>query len=228
MSDSKRVVILGGHGKVALLAAPKLASAGAVVESVIRNPDQSAEVEAARGEPVVLDIEQTDVEELTKAFDGARAVVFAAGAGGGNPERTHRVDYEAAVRSMTAAERAGVHRFLLVSYAGADVGIEKVDPSSSFYPYAKAKHDADAHLRETGLDFTILGPGKLTLEPGTGKIRLADLDGTINGRQPRDDEGNTSRDNVAAVIAHVVTTDAAIRRTVTFYDGPTPITEAIR
>lgn len=228
MSDTQRVVILGGHGKVALLAAPKLATAGYVVDSVIRNPAQSAEIEAADGNPVVLDIEQAGVEELTKAFDGAQAVVFAAGAGGGNPERTHRVDYEAAVRSMTAAERAGVDRFVLVSYAGADVGIEKVDPNNSFYPYAKAKHDADAQLRETGLDFTILGPGKLTLEPGTGNIRLAALDGTIDGRQPRDDEGDTSRDNVASVIAHVVTTDAAIRRTVTFYDGPTPITEAIR
>ena len=228
MSDTKRVVILGGHGKVALLAAPKLASAGYVVDSVIRNPAQCADITAAEGNPVVLDIEQADVEELTKTFDGAQAVVFAAGAGGGNPERTHRVDYEAAVRSMTAAERAGVRRFVLVSYAGADVGIEKVDPNNSFYPYAKAKHDADAHLRETGLDFTILGPGKLTLEPETGKIQLADLDGTIDGRRPTDNEGNTSRANVAAVIAHVVTADVANRQTVTFYDGPTPIAEAIR
>lgn len=228
MSDAKRVVILGGHGKVALLTAPKLKSAGYSVDSVIRDSAQSAEVEAAGGNPVVLDIEQADDEDLTKVFDGAQAVVFAAGAGGGNPARTNRVDRDAAVRSMTAAKKAGIKRFVLVSYAGAGVDVDRVDPESSFFTYAKAKHDADAQLKETELEFTILGPGKLTLEPATGKIQLADADGTINGQQPGDDEGHTSRDNVATVITHVITANAGVRQTVNFYDGRTPISEAIQ
>ncbi|MEV1025641.1 SDR family oxidoreductase [Streptomyces sp. NPDC050264] len=228
MSDAKRVVILGGHGKVALLTAPRLTSAGCSVDSVIRDPAQSAEVEAAGGNPVVLDVEQAGVEELSKAFDGAQAVVFAAGAGGGSPTRTNNVDYEAAVRSMAAAKAAGIKRFVMVSYAGAGHDCEKLDPDDSFYAYAKAKHDADAHLRQTELDFTILGPGKLTLEPATGTIQLADPDGTIGGRQPGDDEAHTSRDNVAEVITHVITANAGIRQTVIFYDGRTPIPEAIR
>ncbi|MES0837559.1 NAD(P)H-binding protein [Nocardiopsis tropica] len=226
MSDAERVVVLGGHGKVALLTAPKLTSAGYSVDSVIRDPAQSADVEAAGGNPVVLDIERADVEALTEAFDGARAVVFAAGAGGGDPARTARVDHEAAVRAMRAAEKAGVRRFVIVSYAGAWVDVDRIDPDNPFYAYAKAKHDADAHLRGTELDFTILGPGNLTLEPATGKIRLADADGTIDGRQPGD-EGRTSRDNVAEVITHVITANAGIRQTVNFYDGPTPIPEAL-
>lgn len=227
MPDAQHVVILGGHGKVALLTAPKLTRAGFSVDAVIRDPAQSADVEAAGGKPLVLDIEEAGAERLAKAFAGALAVVFAAGAGGGNPARTHKVDYEAAIRSMTAAKRAGVQRYVLVSYASAAVDIDRVDPDSSFYPYAKAKHDADAHLRQTELDYTILGPGLLTLEAATGRIQLAEADGTIGGRPPGDD-GRTSRDNVAEVITHVLSTNAGLRQTVNFYDGQTPISEAIR
>lgn len=228
MSEAGHVVILGGHGKIALLTVPKLTSVGYSVDSVIRDPDHSGDVEAARGNPVVLDIEQAGVEDLRNAFSGAQAVVFAAGAGGGNPARTNAVDYEAAVRSMTAAEQAGIERFVIVSYARAGVDVDRIDPENSFYAYAKAKHDADAHLKETQLGFTILGPGILTLEPATGKIRVADVDGTLNGRQPSGDEARTSRDNVAAVITHVITANAGIRQTVNFYDGQTAISEAIQ
>lgn len=228
MADAGKVVILGGHGKIALLAAPKLKDAGYSVDSVIRNPDQRGDIEAAGGNPVVLDIESAEVGELTKAFSGAQAVVFSAGAGGGDPARTHAVDYEAAVRAMEAAEKAGVQRFVLVSYATAGVDVDNVDPSSSFYPYTKAKHDADAHLRETGLDFTILGPGMLTTDPASGRIQLVDSTGQVEGRELSDDEAVTSRENVAAAIAHVISANAARRQTVNFYDGDTPIAEALR
>src|SRR5699024_6295334 len=119
MADSNRVVIIGGHGKIALLAAGKLRTAGYTVDSVIRNPDQSADVRTAGGTPLVLAIESASVEALRSRFSGAAAIVFSAGAGGGNPERTRAVDYEAAARAITAAEQAGVKRFIMVSYAGA-------------------------------------------------------------------------------------------------------------
>lgn len=225
--EKGRVVILGGHGKIALLAAPKLKDAGYTVESVIRSPEQSSEIEAVGASAVVLDLESVDVETLTKAFSGAQAVVFSAGAGGGSPERTKTVDFEAATRTMDAAEQAGVKRFVMVSYVTAGVDVDGLDPDNSFYVYAKAKHDADAHLRKTGLDFTILGPGGLTLEPGSGKITLADEAGKVAGRAPEADEAVTSRENVAEVMTHVISSGAAIRQTVGFYDGDTPITEAI-
>ena len=225
--SEERVVILGGHGKIALLAAPKLSDAGYAVESVIRNPEQSGDIEAAGGTAVVLDIETAGVDELAQAFTGATAVVFSAGAGGGSPERTRAVDFEAAVRAMTAAEQAGVARFVIVSYSRASVDIENLDPENSFYPYAQAKHDADEHLRGTGLDYTILGPGILTLEPATGTIQLVDNDGRIDGRAPEGQESNTSRENVAAVITHVIAANAAVRQTVNFYDGDTAIADAL-
>lgn len=223
MSDSKRIVIIGGHGKVALLAAPKLSAAGYRVDSIIRNPDHAGSVRAAGGHPVELDIESADVDAMTDVFEGASAVVFSAGAGGGNPQRTRAVDYEAATRAMQAAEQAGVKRFVMVSYAGADKAVHQLDPTDSFYPYAKAKHDADAKLRESALDWTILGPALLTLEPATSKIQRADTAGT----DWSEDKQVTSRDNVAEVITHVISTGAATRQTVDFYDGDTPIAEAI-
>lgn len=224
MSDTNRIVILGGHGKVALLAIPKLAAAGYAVDAVIRNPDHGNELRAAGANPVVLDIEQASTADLVAAFDGASAIVFSAGAGGGSPERTHAVDYEAATRSMAAAEQAGVKRFLMVSYANAATDVERIDPSSSFYPYAKAKHDADAKLRESNLDYTILGPARLTLESASGAIQRTE---TAGDHWP-DDQRVTSRDNVAEVITYLIRTGAAVGETVNFYDGATPVAEAIQ
>lgn len=225
---SKRVVILGGHGKIALLAAPKFAAAGYTVDSAIRNPDHRADVESAGANPVELSIEEASVEDFADLFAGADAVVFSAGAGGGDPKRTHAVDYEAAARSIEAAEKSGVRRYVMVSYSRADVDIDSLDPDDGFYAYAKAKHDADARLRESSLDYTILGPGMLTLDAASKSLRLVDNQGRIDGRDPEGDERNTSRENVAEVIVHVIDQGAAVRDTVRFYDGETAITEAVR
>ncbi|MFD2756794.1 NAD(P)H-binding protein [Gulosibacter faecalis] len=228
MTSNDRIVILGGHGKVALLAAPRLVAAGFAVDSVIRNPDHAADVEAAGATPRVLDIESASVDEFAELFAGAKAVVFSAGAGGGSPERTHAVDFVAATRSMDAAAKAGVSRYVMVSYTRADADLDTVAESDSFFPYVRAKHDADEYLRASDLDFTILGPGTLTLDAATERVRLADASGEALEGTLADDEKVTSRDNVAAVIAHVVATGAASREKVNFYDGDTPIATAIR
>lgn len=224
MSDTPRVVILGGHGKIALLAAPKLTARGFAVDALIRNPEHAADVEDATANPVLLDIEKAGVDELAAAFDGARAVVFSAGAGGGNPLRTAAVDHEAAVRAMRAAEQAGVRRFVMVSYLRALVDVDGLDPSHSFYPYARAKHDADAALRDSALDYTILGPGSLTLQPASGAVTVAAEDGTVNGQVLED--SSTARENVAEAIALVLAEDLLIRQTANFVDGRTPMREA--
>ncbi|HET7267577.1 MAG TPA: NAD(P)H-binding protein [Oleiagrimonas sp.] len=227
MADNKRVVILGGHGKVGLLAAAKLNAAGHAVDSVIRDPGQADDVEQAGGRPVELDIQSASVDDLIGLFTGAEAIVFTAGAGGKGPaERTRAVDHDAAVRTMQAAERSGVQRYVMVSYAHALDQYRELGPEHSFYPYAKAKHDADAHLRETALDYTILGPGLLTLESATGKLQLADEHGKVDGDWP-DDKNVTSRENVAAVITHVIAAHAAVRQTVNFYDGDVAISDAL-
>ena len=222
----KKAVIIGAHGKIALLTAPRLVEAGYAVDGVIRNPDHATDVSATGANPVELSLEDAGVDDLAQAFTGADAVVFAAGAGGGNPARTDAVDHKGAVRAMDAAQQAGVDRFVLVSYARALVDVDTLNPEDSFFPYAKAKHDADEHLRSTNLDYTILGPGRLTLEPAAEKIVVADEKGAVEGLPA--EAAVTSRDNVAAVIAHVLTKDAGVRQTINFYDGDTAIADAIR
>lgn len=227
MAVENRVVIVGGHGKIALIAAEQLSRAGRSVESLIRNPAHRDDVTATGAQATVLDVEQADVVQLAETFSGAEAVVFSAGAGGGNPARTHAVDYEAAVRTMEAAAQAGVRRYIMVSYVRADTDVNTLDPENSFYPYAQAKHDADAHLRQTELDWTILGPGALTLEPGRGTVQILDAEGTIDGAPVPDEQNSVPREDVASAITHAITAGAAVRQTRRFVTGETPLEEAI-
>lgn len=226
MADKKKIVLVGGHGKIALLAAPKLVEAGYAVDSLIRNPDHRDDVAAAGANPVLLDVESADTDALADAFGSAEAIVFAAGAGGGNPARTKAVDQEAAIRTMDAAAQAGVSRYVIISYFRSAADIHSLDKDSSFYPYAEAKHRADEYLTDTELDYTILGPGGLTEEPASGRIIVADAEGAVDDDSH---EGvDTSRENVAEVIRHVLISGAGKRQRINFFDGDTPIDEAIR
>lgn len=217
-----RIIVFGGHGKVAMHLHRILTERGDTVTAVFRNPDHSEEVAVTGAAPLVGDIEQLDTAALAELITGHDAVVFTAGAGGGNPERTYAVDRDAAIRVIDAAGSAGVRRFVMVSYfgAGPDHGVPS---DNSFYPYAQAKAAADAHLRATDLDWTVLGPSRLTLEPATGTI-------AVGVRDDHADKAEVSRENVARVIAAALDPDSGattIRRTIEFNDGPTPIAEAL-
>ena len=215
-----RIVIIGGHGKVALLAAPLLVAAGHEVISVIRNPAQADDVAATGASPLVLSVEDATVEELTRALTGADAVVWSAGAGGkGGPQRTDAVDRAAAIRSMEAAAAAGVRRYVMVSFIGAYGDVAADHPLRA---YAVAKIAADRHLQSTDLDWTILGPGLLTQDEPTGSITVARLEPGASSADAR-----TSRGNVARVIAAVLAEPASIGRVIPFYDGDTPIARAV-
>lgn len=215
-----RVVVFGGHGKVAMLLHPLLVERGDEATAIVRNPNHAEEVLNAGARPLVADVEQLDVDAIAEEIRGFDAVVWSAGAGGGNPDRTYAVDRDAAIRSMDAAVRAGVPRYVMVSYFGADPE-HGVPSDNSFFPYAEAKAAADAHLRGTDLDWTVLGPSRLTLEPGSGRIEADE------GPRSRMDKGEVPRADVAAVIAEVLHRDDTIRRTIEFNTGGTPITEAL-
>lgn len=210
-----RVLVIGGHGKVAVLLAPLLVARGDEVTAVVRNPEHQADVAATGATPVVADVERLDVEGIAALLRGQSAVVWSAGAGGGSPTRTYAIDRDAAIRSMEAARVAGVARYVMVSYIGSrpDHGVPEGD---SFFAYAEAKAAADEHLRASRLDWTILGPGPLTLDEPTGLIEVAEPG-----------QGLVSRGDVAAVVAAVLADDSTIRRTIAFGNGGTPITQAI-
>ncbi|MFT7114923.1 MAG: hypothetical protein ACI9I0_000121 [Rhodoferax sp.] len=214
----KKIAIFGGHGKVAMKLARILMATGHQVTSVIRKPEQQAEVAGTGAQPVLLDLAAATTLEMAEALRGHDAVVWSAGAGGGAPEHTYAVDRDAAIRSMDAAVLAGASRFVMVSYMGAGPD-HRMPDGDGFYAYAEAKAAADAYLRGTGLAWTILGPGSLTDNPATGTIELSPIDIS---------EGNdTARDNVALVVTAVLDLPATAGRTIDFRDGATPLAEAL-
>jgi uncharacterized protein YbjT (DUF2867 family) len=211
-----KVLIIGGHGRVALQLERILVERGDTVDAVIRNPEHAGDVARAGANPVIADVETLDVDDLAEVIAGHDALVWSAGAGGGDPARTRAVDHDAAVRSMEAAERAGVRRYVMVSYFGSRTD-HRVPADSAFRHYADAKADADERLRASGLDYTILGPSTLSDGPGTGAI-------DASGESSRD----VDRADVAAVAAAALAEPATIGRTIRFNRGDTPIADALR
>ena len=208
------VVVAGGHGKVALRLLKLLAERGDRARGLVRNPDHAADLEAAGAEPVVCDLEQED--DVARFARGADAVVFAAGAGpGSGPARKQTMDLGGAVKLIEAARANGIARYVMVSSMGAD---HPERASGAMRPYLEAKAQADERLAASGLGYTIVRPGGLTDEPGTGRIRAGLEIGS--GRVPRDD--------VAATLVAVLDADNTIGRTFDLLEGDTPIEEAVR
>jgi len=218
-----KVVVIGAHGKVGRLLVPILADRGVHAVGVVRREEQVMLVRDLGGEPLLLDVEHATTEEIASALDGVDAVVWSAGAGGGDRDRTYAVDRDAATRSMDAAHAAGVDRYLMVSWIGS-VPEHGVDPESGFFAYADAKLAADDHLRGTELDWTILGPGTLTDDAPTGAITVVAED----AETPQGDASRVSRADVAMVVAEALRTPATVGRFVRFSAGDAPILEALR
>ena len=212
------VLVAGGHGQVGRRLLRALAEEGHRGRGLIRNPDQAADIEADGAEAVVLDLEQDGIEDdLTDVVSSADAVVFAAGAGpGSGAERKQTMDFGGAVKLMDAAKAAGVRRYVIVSSMGAD------DPDSAsgpMGPYLDAKAAADRALEASGLDYTIVRPGGLTNDPGTGRIEAA----TKLGRR-----GQVPRDDVAQTLLATLFAPTTIGKTFEVLSGDTPIQEAVR
>jgi uncharacterized protein YbjT (DUF2867 family) len=213
-----RVIVAGGHGQVALRLQRLLTADGHTVDGIVRNPDHVGDVRATGADAVVCDLETTALDRLAGLLEGVDAVVFAAGAGpGSGAARKDTVDHAAAVLVADAAERAGARRFVQVSSMGAGSppppGTDDV-----FAAYLRAKAAAEDDLRNRDLDWTILRPGRLTNDPGTGRVRLG---------PPPVGPGEVSRDDVAAVIVALVVDPHGIGQTLELVGGDTPIAEAV-
>jgi len=213
------VVIAGGHGKIALRLTARLAARADIVTSLVRNPDHRADVEQAGGRPVVVDLEATTVDDLAPILRGADAVVFAAGAGpGSGAARKDTVDRAAAVLLAEAALAAGVQRYLLVSSTGVDdpprPGTDEV-----WAAYLAAKKAAEEAVRASALAWTILRPGALTDDPGTGRVLLA---------PPPVPRAEVTRDDTAAVLVALLDTPATAGQILELRAGDTDVDNAVR
>ncbi|HYZ57416.1 MAG TPA: NAD(P)H-binding protein [Streptosporangiaceae bacterium] len=214
-----RIVIAGGHGKIALLLERLLAERGDQAVGLIRNPAQVADVQKAGAEAVVCDLEAAAADDVAVLLAGADAVVFAAGAGAGSgAPRKDSVDRAASVLMAEAAEQAGVGRFVQVSSMGAGQpprpGTDEV-----WAAYITAKTAAEDDLRSRDLDWTILRPGGLTDAPATGRIRLA---------APPVPAGTVPRADVAAVIAALLNEPGTRYQTLELVSGDSPVDAAVR
>lgn len=210
------VTVAGGHGKVALRLLKLLAERGDRPRGLIRDPDQAPDLEAVGAMPVGADLENLDPDALANAIAGSDAVVFAAGAGpGSGPARKRTVDYGGAAKLIEAVKMNGTGRFLMVSAMGVH------DPAArgeEMRPYYEAKLEADQELEASGLDYTIVRPGRLTDDPGTGLIEAAET---------LERGGSVPRDDVAATLVACLDTPSTIGMSFDLIGGQTPIAEAI-
>ena len=185
--------------------------------ALVRNEGHRAELEAAGAEVRLLDIERDDVAAFGRAFDGCDAVVFAAGGGpDGNKERKRTVDLEGSLKSIEGARLAGIRRFVQVSAIDVDRPVA-ADAGEVWQAYVEAKRDADAALRDTDLDWTILRPGRLTDEAPTGLVALG----------PDVARASVPRADVAAVLAAVLDSPSTIGQQWNLVSGDAPIPDAI-
>ena len=209
------VLVAGGHGKIALRLLRLLAADGHRARGLIRKPEQAADLEAVGAVAVLGDLEAD--ASLAEYLQGADVVVFAAGAGpGSGPERKRTVDLGGAVKLADAAMAVGVRRYVMISSIGAD---RPQAASGSMRPYLEAKAEADEYLMASGLEYTIVRPGSLTDNPGTGRVRLSRELGA---------RGEVPRDDVAAVIAQVLDAPNTIGATFEVFSGDHMVAEAVR
>ncbi|MCU1528351.1 MAG: NAD-dependent dehydratase [Frondihabitans sp.] len=219
-----RIVIAGGHGKIALLLERLLSEGGHDPVGIVRNSDQVSDLERAGARAIVLDLEHTDIDTLSGHLDGADAVVFAAGGGGASgAERKLTIDRDGAILLADAAEKAGVSRYVMVSAMRAD----DFDPERAKLPaaeddvfqvYLRAKSEADADLRgRAGLEWTIVRPGGLTDDAPTGLV-------AVGSRLP---SGRIPRADVAQVVATALVEGTAVRTQFDLVSGELPIGDAL-
>ena len=213
-----RIAIVGGHGNVARHLHPLLVAAGHTPVALVRTEDYRAELEGLGAEVRLLDIENDDAAAFASAFEGCQAVVFAAGGGAdGNIERKRTVDLEGTLKSLDGARSAGISRYVQVSAIGVDKPLPD-DTGEVWAAYVAAKRDSDAAVRASGLDWTIVRPGALTDDPGTGLVEIA----------TEVERGQVPRADVAAVIAQSLDTGDGLGAQFELVAGETPVAEALR
>ena len=207
------VLVAGGHGQIALRLLKLLADRGHRGRGLIRNPGHAADLEAVGAEPVLCDLESDDPRPH---LGSAQAIVFAAGAGpGSGPERKRTVDLGGAVKLIGAAQELGVSRYVMVSAMGTR---DVQNAAEAMRPYLQAKKEADDALEASGLDWTIVRPGRLTDAPGTGTVDAARALGRY---------GDITRDDTALVLLETLLRPSLARVAFDVLGGPTPVGEAL-
>ncbi|MDN5698536.1 MAG: SDR family oxidoreductase [Rubrobacter sp.] len=212
-----KVAVAGAAGNTASRMIPRLINHGHEVRGLVRKREQLQALQDLGAEATLLDLEEAADEEVRDAIEGVDAIIFAAGAGpGSGPERKQTMDYGGAVKLIEAAKATGVRRYVMLSTMNAG------DPDAlgeQMKPYLEAKAAADERLRESGLEYAVIRPGRLTDEAGAGRIEAAR---SLEGR------GEIPRDDVAEALVAALDEEAARNETIDILSGDTPVAEALR
>jgi nucleoside-diphosphate-sugar epimerase len=212
---SMEIAIAGAHGQIARILTGALVARGDTVIGLIRNPDHAAEVEATGARPVVCDLEHAGVAEVSEAIRGAEAVVFAAGAGpGSGSERKLTMDRDGAIKLLEAAAEVGAERYAIISSVGAE---HPPAGDETFAVYLQAKAAADAAVRDSDRDWVVVRPGRLTDDPGRGRVQL----------QVEPFRGQVPRADVAAVLAALMHRPGRLRQVLYLNEGEDPVDAAL-
>lgn len=208
------VLVIGANGQIGQRLVKKLKKAGHHPKAMIRKEKQKPKFEEVEIETVIADLE----EDFSHAYEDVDAVVFTAGSGGHTPKsQTKVIDRDGAIKAIDEAEKAGADRFIMVSALKANR-----DPeiwSEAMQHYYEAKAAADEYLRKSKLDYTVLMPGRLSNEEGTGKVEL--------GNNIELDNRSITRDDVATVILELLDNESSFGKSLELLQGDKPISEAI-
>jgi uncharacterized protein YbjT (DUF2867 family) len=211
-----RIIVIGGSGRTGILIVEKLIAAGHSVVATIRNPKHMAETVKRGAETIVLDLEKSPLSDFTTTMKGADAVVFAAGSGAGEGSALDRIGTR---RTVHAAENAGVKRYVAVSSIGASTGLSTRSMDDEMKDYYKQKRAAAKFIHASSLAWTIIEPGELTDEAGSGKVTLSEA---------ALQQGPVTRDDVAAVVVAALAEPRTAGHTYQLINGPTPIATALK
>lgn len=206
-----RVLVVGANGQIGHQVVEKLKEKGHDPVAMVRKEEQVSQFKDKGIETVLGDLEK----DFSHAFENVDSVVFAAGSGGSTgADKTIIIDQEGAIETVDNAKGAGVKHFVIISSIGAD------DPKNAdqIKHYLYAKRRADEHLKASGLDYTIIRPGMLQNEAGTGKVKVFEGEPEM---------GEIPREDVAAVIAHAVDKNQPANKIYNLIEGDTPVEDSI-
>jgi uncharacterized protein YbjT (DUF2867 family) len=213
-----RVVVVGAHGRTGIKIVEQLIAAGDGVVATIRDPRQMADMVKRGAETVILDLEASTGPDFATQFKGADAVVFAAGSGTGE---SSEIDSKGVRKTLRAAEKVGVRRYVAISSIGASTGMRLSGDwaTDEMKDYYKHKRLAGKAIMNSGLDWTIVEPGELTDGMGTGKVTLS-----LEAIPPR----SVSRADVAAVVVAALKAPKTVHKALQLTSGKTAIADAIK